>query len=77
MTSDLDIYRTANLLLPASILVMLGGAYVGFIGHEAFTLSQQVTAHISIMLGALVLKVGYVMHLNASKHLKLGEFARV
>ncbi len=64
--------RIANTLMPASIAMMLAGAYVGFIDHDNWSLTAQVLAHIGLMLGAGFLKLGYVMHLNASTQLEVG-----
>lgn len=69
------LYTIANSIIAVSFLMMIIGAYVGFVDHDAFTISQQVVAHISIMLGAGFLKLSYVMRLNASKHLKINDFA--
>ncbi|TQV87037.1 hypothetical protein [Aliikangiella coralliicola] len=69
------LYRIANTIIVLSIVMMASGAYVGFIDHEAFSIPQQVIAHISIMLGAGFLKLSYVMHLNASKHLGINDFS--
>ena len=66
--------RIANSLMPTSIITMLLGAYVGFIDHENWSLQAQVTAHISVLLGAVFLKLSYVLHLNASKHLEINDF---
>ena len=63
------ILRIAHGLMPASIALMVAGVYVGFIDHQAWSLQAQVGAHIGIMLGAALLKLSYVMYLNASKHL--------
>lgn len=69
------ILRIAHGLMPASIAMMVVGAYVGFIDHQAWSLQAQVVAHIGIMLGAALLKLSYVMYLNASKHLGINDFA--
>ena len=61
--------------MPLSIAMMLVGAYVGFIDHEHWSLAAQVFAHVGILLGAAMLKLSYVMHLNASKHLGVNDFA--
>ena len=70
------IRRLAAKLMPASIAVMLIGAWIGFVDHQDWSLQTQVLAHISLMLGAAFLKLSYVMHLNASKHLGINDFAR-
>ncbi len=70
------ILRIANQLMPLSVAMMLVGAYIGFIDHENWSLLAQVIAHVGIMLGAALLKLSYVMHLNASKHLGINDFAR-
>ena len=67
--------RIANLLMPASLFIMLLGAYIGFIDHNNWPLTAQVFAHIAVLLGAVSLKVSYVIHLNASKHLGVNDFA--
>lgn len=67
--------RVAKYLMPASIATMMVGGYVGFVDHSAWSLQAQVLAHISIMLGAGLLKLSYVMHLNASKHLGINDYA--
>ena len=69
------ILQYANYLMPAAVLVMLAGAYIGFVDHTAWTLQAQVLAHIGIMLGAGLLKLSYVMHLNASMHLGINDYA--
>ena len=69
------ILRIAHGLMPASIALMVAGVYVGFIDHQAWSLQAQVGAHIGIMLGAALLKLSYVMYLNASKHLRINDFA--
>ena len=69
------VLRIANRLMPLSVLMMLVGAYIGFIDHAAWSLQLQVIAHINVLLGAVLLKVSYVMHLNASKHLQINDFA--
>jgi len=70
-----SVLRIAKILIPASIAAMLVGGYIGFVDHSAWSLQVQVLAHISIMLGAGLLKLSYVMHLNASKHLGINDFA--
>ena len=67
--------RIANSLIPASFFIMLLGAYIGFIDYANWSLQAQVCAHIAVLLGAASLKVSYVMHLNASKHLGVNDFA--
>lgn len=69
------VLRIANKLMPFSIFMMVAGAYIGFVDHAAWSLLSQVIAHISVLLGAFLLKISYVMHLNASKHLNLNDFA--
>lgn len=71
------LYLIANIIIGISIAMMVIGGYVGFVDHEAFTIPQQVLAHISIMLGAGFLKLSYVMRLNASMHLRINDFAPV
>lgn len=70
-----QVLTIANRLMPFSVALMLVGAYVGFIDHEHWSLGAQVIAHVGIMLGAALLKLSYVMHLNASKHLGINDFA--
>lgn len=69
------VYSLANGIIVLSFVMMVVGAYVGFVDHDAFTLGQQVIAHISIMIGAGLLKLSYVMRLNASMHLKINDFS--
>ena len=69
------ILQIANRFMPLSVAMMLVGAYIGYVDHAAWSLQVQVVAHISILLGAILLKVSYVMHLNASKHLAINDFA--
>ena len=69
------LYTLANLIITISFAMMMLGTYIGFVDHEAFTIPQQVLGHISIMVGAGLLKLSYVMRLNASMHLKINDFA--
>ncbi|MCW8875552.1 MAG: hypothetical protein OQJ89_08410 [Kangiellaceae bacterium] len=71
------VYTLANGIIALSFMMMIAGAYVGFVDHDAFTIPQQVVAHISIMVGAGLLKLSYVMRLNASLHLKINDFAHL
>ncbi len=68
------ILRAAEWLMPLSIATMLVAGYIGFVGHDVWSLQAQVVAHISIMLGAGLLKLSYVMYLNASMHLGINDF---
>lgn len=70
-----SILRVTEFLMPAAIVIMLVGGYIGFVAPDAWPLQAQVLAHISIMLGAVFLKLSYVMHLNASMHLGINDFA--
>ncbi len=70
-----DSLRIAGYLIPLSIAIMIVAGYIGFIDHDAWSLEAQVVAHISMMLGAGFLKLSYVMHLNASMHLGINDFA--
>lgn len=69
--------RLAAFLIPSALAAMAAGAYVGFVAHDNFSLQAQVVAHIATLLGAVVLKLSYVLHLNACKHLQINEFANV
>jgi len=71
------VYSLANIVIGISFVMMVVGAYVGFVDHDAFTLTQQVIAHISIMVGAGLLKLSYVMRLNASMHLRINDFSHL
>ena len=71
------VYALANIIIGISFLMMLLGAYVGFVDHDAFTIPQQVVAHISIMIGAGLLKLSYVMRLNASMHMGINDFSYI
>ena len=75
--STKKLYSVANAIISLSFVMMIAGAYVGFVDHDAFTIPQQVIAHISIMVGAGLLKLSYVMRLNASLHLKINDFAHL
>lgn len=70
-----QILKIANRLMPLATAMMLVGVYVGFIDHAHWSLLAQVIAHVGIMIGAALLKLSYVMHLNASKHLGINDFA--
>ena len=69
------VLRVSEWLMPLSIATILVAGYIGFVDHDAWSLSAQVVAHISIMLGAAFLKLSYMMYLNASMHLGINDFA--
>lgn len=69
------ILRISEWLMPLSIATILVAGYIGFVDHDAWSLSAQIAAHISIMLGAGFLKLSYMMYLNASMHLGINDFA--
>ena len=65
----------AQYLMPLSLATILVAGYIGFVDHDAWSLQAQVGAHISIMLGAGLLKLSYMIYLNASMHLGINDFA--
>ena len=67
-------YQLANALITLSFIIMAAAIYVGFVDHQSFSIPQQVVAHISIMIGAALLKLSYVLRLNASFHLIINDF---
>ena len=70
-----NLLKLAHKIIMISISIMIAGIYIGFIDHDNWSLTAQVMAHVGTMLSAATLKLGYVMHLTASKHLSINEFA--
>jgi len=69
------ILKLSYRVMAASIVALAVGIYIGFIDHAHWSIASQVVAQVGIMLGAGFLKLGYVMYLNASKHLGINDFA--
>jgi hypothetical protein len=62
-------YELGSILLVAAISIMSIGVYIGFFDHSSYTIPQQIVAHIGIMFGAGILKLGYVIRLAATQHI--------
>ncbi|ALS98047.1 hypothetical protein [Lacimicrobium alkaliphilum] len=55
------ITNLANALLVFAVLAMLVTIWVGYIRPDEFSIAVQITAHISLIFAATMLKIAYVL----------------
>lgn len=55
------ITKLANALLIIAVLAMLVTIWVGYIRPDEFSITVQITAHISLIFAATLLKIAYVV----------------
>ena len=61
----------SSILLLSGLALLAMGILGGYILDDLLGLAEQTLAHILVILGPTMLKVGYVMRLNARKRLHL------
>lgn len=60
-----------NSLMMIGLLLLLLGVLGGYIVNNRLELSLQVLAHLQIIAGPTLIKLGYVMRINARQRLHL------
>lgn len=66
--------RIANLILLASVVFAALAITIGFVLEQYINLAWQVTAHITILLCSITLKVGYLLRSFSLKRLGRHDF---
>lgn len=61
----------SSILLLSGLALLAMGILGGYVFDDLLGLAEQTLAHILVILGPTMLKVGYVMRLNARKRLHL------
>jgi flagellar motor component MotA len=61
----------ANTLLIAGLVLLLLGMLGGYVLNGHLVLFVQVAAHLLVIIGPTLIKIGYVMRLNACERLHL------
>ncbi|WP_447044147.1 hypothetical protein [Vreelandella sp. H-I2] len=63
--------QMGNGMMLLGLLLLVNGALGGYIWHGYLNISLQVLAHMLIILGPTLIKVGYVVRINARHRLHL------
>ncbi|WP_346796048.1 transmembrane sensor/regulator PpyR [Halomonas sp. Bachu 37] len=63
--------QVGNATMLVGLLLLVGGLLGGYVWHSHLTLLQQVSAHVIVIVGPTLIKIGYVMRINARQRLKL------
>lgn len=74
----LDLFQNAqrthafgNALMAVGLLLLVLGVFGGYVVDTRLALSLQVLAHLQVIVGPTLIKVGYVMQINARQRLHL------
>ncbi|HIX61606.1 MAG TPA: hypothetical protein H9854_05170 [Candidatus Halomonas stercoripullorum] len=60
-----------NTLMITGLLLLLLGVCGGYVFHLRLPLLLQVLAHLQVIVGPTLIKIGYVMRINARQRLHL------
>ena len=71
--SHQSLIKTANRLMATAVVLCLAAMTAAFLLDQYLTIPQQIMGHAGLLLGATLLKIGYVVRLTGVRKRQLLE----
>lgn len=64
-------HQFGNVTMVMGLVLLIAGVLGGYVWDSYLSLPLQVSAHVLVILGPTLIKIGYVLHINARHRLHL------